>query len=32
VMVYNVWRTIRMPRVASAQADGTPVALLQAVA
>ena len=32
VMVYNVWRTIRMPRVASAQADGTPAALLQAVA
>ena len=32
IMVYNVWRTIRMPRVASAQADGTPVTLLQAVA
>jgi cytochrome c oxidase cbb3-type subunit 1 len=24
IMSYNMWRTIRMPRAASAQADGTP--------
>ena len=31
IMSYNIWRTIRMPRVVTAQADGTPAPrLLQA--
>ena len=31
IMAYNMWRTIRMPRAASVQADGTPAPrLLQA--